>query len=186
MLGPFSQQETFEIKTPEFDSHNIIKKFSSGLEKGTIKKVKIEKSFYYYYFNRPHGTMTETPHIISQRYALIPGRKYKVEVFSLMQEEVLRKECLDFIKKRDGILAGIQGLVLCQELLRNQLADKLLISFDESNCDEKTMVPVMIKSKFFDLYHEYYWKPDHEMNGVCAAGHIGWSKEFSLLVISRL
>lgn len=186
MSDLFGQQETFEIETPEFDSRDIIKKFSAGSEKGKIKRVKIEKSFYYYYFYQRHGVVTETPCIISQRYSLMPGRKYKVEVFPLMQEEVLRKECLDFIKKRDGILAGIQGLVLCQELLRNQLADKLLISLNESNCDEKTMVPVMIKSKFFDLYHENFWKPDHDLHGLFAPGHYGWSNEFSLLVISRL
>ncbi len=65
---------------------------------------------------------------------LVPGRAYKVRIFSMPSGRVPSKQCLMFLEAQKAILVGAQGLSLLWQHKRERFPrGRWVVSFDETN-----------------------------------------------------
>lgn len=86
-------------------------------------------------------------------HKLVPGKEYLVSLFPILSPEVTMDDCIEFLKKKNALFVGAQGIVFLQEHYPELLpVQKYLLSLDEKKnlwVDEKKnhRVPGILKGK---------------------------------------
>ncbi len=71
-------------------------------------------------------------HFSKSSNKLIPGKKYKATFFHILENNVFVEDCMAFLKGKNAILVGAQGLLLAQYLIKNSFpVDKIIGSLDK-------------------------------------------------------
>jgi hypothetical protein len=75
----------------------------------------------------------QADYFANETHKLVPGKTYRVEIIPIL-EEVRSQRCINFIKKRGGILVGGMGAVLAQILHKDKLPhDQWILALDEED-----------------------------------------------------
>lgn len=155
LYGPtFSLIKKFEITVPDDYNHDrYLNSFNEIYWIGRIKVSEDKKSLY--------RAETNSPKIAGHNWENTTGKlqankKYLIKIFKLGLEDeaslISSESCVEFIKDKSAIFAGIQGLTLAWHLKKNEFPEGATICIGREDLAESVPSIVCSKSKTWSFH----------------------------------